>query len=341
MAFNKLFPRTIHLQISKRLTDPDQITKMMRLCDDLRDEVKPFREIINDAGLRVIKFDELTAADTDPKFTHITAYNRTMHKVDEFCAKHQPIVLAKGEYVVGESLVGKGSFGKGSTKISSNEWYTVHRLPSACGELDFTDLHACGPSERKVLEREAANYVLKTMSGELRYVSKANMTKHIRRAFAKTCHSLQGVTCRDRIYIHDINLASHSISDFITYSWLRTAISRTSNFDVIIVQTTQTERTMADYAADCSIVAKRIVGHQAADIEKFGELSADVLHNYVTPEWSLLRLKFQKYTCHHCPAAINDVYEWSIDRLINTRPHNKSNCVLACLKCQASSSHRE
>ena len=143
----------------------------------------------------------------------------------------------------------------------------------------------------------------------------------LRRGFSRTCHSTQGMSLGDKIYIHDIG------NFMCNHTWVRTAITRCSTLDIIIVNGSQMKVPSIEH------VKNRIKNHQDYD-RKFKYEEKD----YITPEWVYEKLKKQRYQCNFCHKPVDDYY--SVDRINNNKPHIKYNCVISCQKCQSMSCHR-
>ena len=144
----------------------------------------------------------------------------------------------------------------------------------------------------------------------------------LKRGFSRTCHSTQGMSLGEKIYIHDIG------SFMVNHCWVRTAITRCSTLDIIIVNGSRMEMPKT------SLIEDRIKNHKEYD-RKFKYEEKD----YVTKDWVNEKLKKQRFQCAFCHKAIDD--NFSIDRINNDKPHVKYNCVISCQKCQGMSCHRK
>jgi hypothetical protein len=129
-----------------------------------------------------------------------------------------------------------------------------------------------------------------------------------------------------KIYVHDVG------TPMATFAWVRTAVSRCSTLDIVIVGGSMMKE--FDYAG----VKNRITGHVAADKKKGFEWNED---KYVNVGWVKEKLVKQRYQCYHheCRKALDE--EFSIDRKHNDIAHVKSNCAIACYRCQDRSTHRQ
>jgi hypothetical protein len=177
MMLDTVFSEPIQLQISKRLTNPEDRETMYKMCHDLLHERKSIKSILKEATLKQIEFSELKKSAF--KYPHICALQNTSSKIDNLAMK----LLKKtndGNYKIGEELIGVKSYACRSQKrISSSDSYIVEKI-----EGDFLTLMASDGTER-VLPISRAVDVLK-------------------RGFSRTCHSTQGISLGSKIYNHDI-----------------------------------------------------------------------------------------------------------------------------------------
>ena len=157
----------------------------------------------------------------------------------------------------------------------------------------------------------------------------AAAAKALVRPHARTNHAAQGSSIDGRIYVHDWDtpMATH------VCQWLRTAVSRSTTCDVVLVDAPARQR----YPA-AQHIAARIASHRATDTGKgmaFDEA------DYVTPAWVCGKFKSQRFACAGCQEPIDGETDWSIDRENNALPHTQENCSLVCRPCQNASGHRE
>jgi len=192
---------------------------------------------------------------------------------------------------------------KGKKRISSSDSYVIESIDKKAGKMVL----AASDSSPRELDLYKVPQVLK-------------------RPYSRTCHSVQGVSLGNTIYVHDVG------TPMATYAWVRTAISRCSTLDITIVSGSGMQ------AFDYHGVHNRIAGHQAADKEKGFEWSED---KYVSVGWVKEKLIKQRYQCYHheCRKALDS--EYSIDRIQNDIAHVKSNCSLSCMMCQHRSGARK
>jgi hypothetical protein len=294
-AFATMFPRRLCLEVSKRVPDPADRARMLRLCDELRAESRPAPDILLDAGLRVMRFEDLSEADA--RVPHLAAMRSTMARIDHWA--HALIgETPAGEFAVGQELLGVDGVRCRGGRIASNETYTVVEVSDETLTLEAPDT-----SQRVVTLKAARQY--------------------LKRPYARTGHSTQGLSLGTRLFIHDWR------SMMATHRWLRTAISRCSTLDVILVEGSGGVRN------DRIKAEARVALHRADDLAK-GFVWAEP--DYVTAAWASDTLRRQRYSCAECSEPLDQ--DWSIDRRANDLPHLKGNCALVCRRCQCASAHR-
>ena len=299
-----VFPRRLTLKIPKRVLDPEQREVMQRLCDGLswcscrEEEAPPISEVLKDL-LRVAP-DEI---DWRGEHAHIVGYRSTATRVN--AAAHQAINPEQGltEFRVGDVLRGaSGGCRCRGGRINSSALYEV---------LEVGETHI------KVRGRD----------GKVKEPTVAAAKKALVRPHARTCHSAQGSSIDGRIHIHDWN------TPMATRVWLRTAISRSTTCDVVLVDALARRR----YPA-AGHIAARIANHRATDAARGMAFEEE---DYVTPGWAREQFRRQAFACAGCQEPIDGETDWSIDRAINALPHTQDNCSLVCRRCQNASGHRE
>jgi hypothetical protein len=296
-AIAQVFGDVITLEIPKRVADPIHRSLMSQMCKELAEEKKPIKAILKDAGLKFMKFEDLTAADMD--YAHITTLQTTGCKVDSKALSLKKVKTTN--YEVGEELIGFCSWMcKGKKRISSSDSYIVD-----------------------VINKKDSKMVLTASDGSKRELDLKKVPSVLRRPFSRTGHGTQGMSLGKRIYIHDIG---HPMA---TYCWTRTAISRCSTLDIVIVVGSAMEK------FNYGVVKNRIAGHVAADKAKGFEWDEN---KYVSIKWMKDKLLKQRWQCWQCYKAIDDDY--SVDRTCNDQPHTMGNCNMVCRTCQHKSTHR-
>jgi hypothetical protein len=300
-AFSNLatiFPRRLTLHRNKRCGAAES-ARMEALCANLLRAEKPAREILLDAGLHRIAFDDMCAGDwAKPQ---IAAYRSTVRRAN--ATAHQSVApLGQGlrELRVGDRVVGAdgGCRGRGG-RINSNATYSVLAVGSTHVKLIGND-----GGEREITNEAAA--------------------KKLARPYVNTCHAYQGTSLGPTVYIHDWQ------SPMATHRWVRTAVSRATSMNIVLVDSVKTVLAVSD-----DLVAGRIAGHAAADAAK-GMAYED--KDYVNPEWVHAQFRKQGWGCGECGGSLED---WSVDRINNALPHAQNNCQIVCRPCQHASGHRE
>jgi hypothetical protein len=153
MAIATMFPRRIVLQMSKRVTDPTDRARMTRLCEELREEVRPVADILRDAGLPVVRFESLTEGDA--RYPHIAAMRSTMAKVDHWAHEAVGETGPGDVYLPGQELFGVDGCRCKGGRIASNETYIV-------AEADDNGLSLTAPDgSRRIVTMAAARRYLK------------------------------------------------------------------------------------------------------------------------------------------------------------------------------------
>jgi hypothetical protein len=82
IAFASMFPRRLVLEISKRVPNEAEAIRMRNLCDELRDENKAVSDILADANLSRVNFDDL--GEEDARYPHVAALCSTVARVDNW-----------------------------------------------------------------------------------------------------------------------------------------------------------------------------------------------------------------------------------------------------------------
>jgi len=125
-AIAQLFGDVIMLEISKRIKDPKQRLLMKLMCQELAAEKKDIKTILKDAGLKFMKFEDLTKKDM--KFPHTTALQRTSCRVDNLALSLNGMNTT--DYKMGEEMIGIASWMcKGKKRISSSDSIQLSPFP--------------------------------------------------------------------------------------------------------------------------------------------------------------------------------------------------------------------
>ena len=329
MALATMFPRRICLRVSKRVADPGDRARMMSLCEELRAEARPVADILRAAGLPTVRFDALTEADA--RYPHVAAMRSTVSRVDYWA--HELIgetYADEGDVIVAAMRVGMKEVGPSAgtnapppartspaqVYLKGQELLGVDGCRCKGGRIASNETYT-------VAEVDASGLTLTAPDGSRRVVTMAAARRYLKRPYCRTGHSTQGLTLGERIYLHDWK------SSMATHRWVRTAVSRCSTLDIVLVE--DSEGLRSNWRASES----RIEAHRAADLAKgFVWDRAD----YVTCEWVAEKLRIQRFSCWGCSEPLGP--DWSIDRIVNELPHIKSNSAISCRRCQCASAHR-
>jgi hypothetical protein len=151
---------------------------------------------------------------------------------------------------------------------------------------------------------------------------KDDMEKYFKLSYARTCHSLQGMSIDDKICIFDIN------HYWVNIDWIYTAITRTTDLNNINIYYGEMYKKVFDLNRCIDI---KIMGHKTADMnrKKYGE--------YVTREWVLEQLEYRKCALPDCAKYLDlsNANGFSIDRIDNNLCHSMDNCQIICRRCQS------
>ena len=165
----------------------------------------------------------------------------------------------------------------------------------------------------EVAEVTDTHITVKDPLGRARTLTRTAACLYLKRPYCMTGHACQGLTLGDKIYVHDWQ------SHMATHRWIRTVMSRCTTLDIVLVN--GSEGVQPNYID----IQKRIAGHIAADKAK--EFSWDT-SSYITTEWVKNQLKMQRSSCYVCAEPLDE--DCSVDRVSNTLPHIKDNCMIAC-----------
>ena len=213
MILNELFPKQLTLHKSKRcLTEADAI-KMHNLCDDLRNEMS-IEKVIEKYKFPVINYRDMP--EGSERCAHVSYTKATSKRVNNWA--HPKITgreiddFQNGDILLGSSEGNKkfSAQGKGMVYINSNSIYEILNMNHAKG--------------------------VEMISGDDRifYVSEADLNKSFNRPHSCTCHSSQGLTLGDELYIHDYGMGMHK--DIPPSRWYFTAITRCSTMNIKFVK---------------------------------------------------------------------------------------------------------
>jgi hypothetical protein len=287
--FAELFPHRLTLRYSKRCSTPEEGRRMEALCEDLRAELEGVPMILQRHGLSIVDFESLGVDDA--KCPHLAATRDTVAAVNSWA--HSLIEPDQPDaYLVGQQLLGRDGGKVKGDRLNPNEIYTVV---------------SCDDKRLKVTNVDGKEF----------QPTLAQAAKLLQRPYCATNHAFQGLSLGNRIFIHEFD---HRMAD---HRWMRTAVSRCSTLDIVLVQHRRAPRARA---AD---VAARIESHRIADDRR------DFAYNpsdYVNADWVATTLAEQRGQCAECLGDLGEAASgaWSIDRIDNDQPHTRGNCRLVC-----------
>jgi len=175
----------------------------------------------------------------------------------------------------------------------------------------------------EILAVEENDIVVGDDDDNIFFFTKGEMEKYFKLSYARTCHSLQGMSINEKICIFDIG------HYWVNIDWIYTAITRTTDLKNINIYRGEMYKSVFDLN---KCIDTMILGHKRADInrKKYGE--------YVTREWVLDELKNNKHCslpdCHRY-LDVSNAGCFSIDRIDNNLCHSIENCQIICRRCQS------
>jgi hypothetical protein len=193
---HSMFKNCILLKTSKRVTDENEQKQMLNISNELKKNISGKLSIEELKSLG-IKFKSLKDAKKEVSFLtskHVSYLKQTTEEINEFIHNAKNI----GKYFIGQILLGTGKFG-----TKPNREYKVKSILTQKFEVE--------------------NYNGKVKAYDIK---KMDCFKY---NYANTCHSYQGMSLGDSIYIHNYNF------NRVDNRWLYVAITRCSSMDVTIV----------------------------------------------------------------------------------------------------------
>ena len=152
--------------------------------------------------------------------------------------------------------------------------------------------------------------------------------------YARTCHSFQGSSVDEGITIFDWG------NFFVTRKWIWTAITRARSLDEVVFW--RYDERPENMSKLLEYLKGKVERYKVQDL-KAGREFAEA--DYITPEWLRGCLGT---SCQSCGDALTfEVVErkvvsnLSAQRLDNTLPHEKDNCVPYCAMCNCMVSNRD
>lgn len=299
----RMFPNQINLKVSKRLASEEDKEKLFTIKNLILHSDTPLLEISR-------KYFKPIKSLSQGKGFHITYTNPTAKEVNKYW--HEKNKVKKGyvtiddiKYYPNMDVVCRNYIRLGKQKIHINFVYEI------------TDIN-----------REKVTLIDKLTNEE--FVLKTQMLKNFSLNYARTCHSVQGVTIANEITIYDVNFW------YVTREWFYTAITRCTSLDNIYVMDADTIYHSPEMAK--AKILKKIESYKEQDKKK--DRVFDKKH-YVDFKWICETLKAQDMKCNkfECQATLmldyksGDPYQFSVNRLDNNLAHTKDNCEITCLHC--------
>ena len=290
-----IFPNVITMSKNKRCTNQaDRITMDNLFQDILATEDK--NKII-ELLIRKYKVKTIKSEDLETKINICSGWAA--------CSSVSNIVLSKtnhseNKYVVGGTIVCRKTMKIKKATVFSN--YTYH-IKSISDEF----------------------FVLTDEDDEIEVPIKL-ITQHFVLPYARTCHSVQGMTISQPFTIFGL------YDKMVGQDWIYTAISRTTDLSNVSI-CLQSFRPPATLSGS---INRRIELHRRDDDAK-GRVVVDE-SEFVDLPWVLKQLE-EHVVCKYCKTTLsletgeNDLDCFSIDRLDNHLAHTKANCQIICRRC--------
>jgi len=285
-AVATLFPNQITLKENKRCKSLDDRRRIKEISDKIRNAKSKTEALsIIYKHFKTVSRLEDVVSENNVVFT-----NRCGDYINNFIhSKKSPDRM----YFEGLKLIGShtGETEEGH-KIYANYTYLIVRIADDVAHIDNLE--------------------------EVFPVKLSELDMYFELPYARTCHSMQGLSVEGEITIFEIDHPYASIE------WLYTAITRTTDLSkVSIFRGTLPKMPPVDTRA----IRKRISQHQQAD-RKAGRTFDGA--SYITVKWITDTLE----RTHYCPCGRSlGVNNYSVDRINNALPHTLINCRIICKPC--------
>ena len=290
-----LFPNRLRLMIPKRLDNDGDIEKMKQMKKDIF-ATKPnkiFKLLKEKYGFKTI--NNLGDLITDK---NICYYNRTSAKVSEVV--HQRKYYKK--YNVGMKVVTKEYLKQKGFSFGRNISFIIERIHDKI-------------------------YHLKRFTNENTKITltETQMEKYMKLPYCLTIDSAQGMTIKENYTIFDIG------SPYVNAKYIWTMITRCVNFRMITLFEHSCAELDAYYRAFRNgYFLRKIENYKRQDDAKNRAYEAE---KYLDLNWFKEKLNACN-KCSHCGVGLELYTEGSslitADRIDNSKPHHKDNCV--CLR---------
>jgi hypothetical protein len=308
-----VFPTQINLNISKRLKSEEDRNRLVQLKEDIFNDMD-IKTICSKHNIKTIK--DINEVNTLNNIAYFNYYaddvNKIVHK--KYGKNTSKAVEINGiKYYPGLEIVCKTHYKSKSTRLFVNYVYIIKTIT----KNSFT---ICEPVEDIDIER---NFPISTL------------TKHFRLAYANTCHSVQGMSIDKKLTIFSSNIKSHVDRH---YFW--TALTRATDFNnVQVFIHNDSELNKLRNSRLNRYFTEKIQGYKNQDTKKHREIT----NQYIDTKWLWAQYRANDY-CSHCYRDFefdfdedhNMTSNLSVDREDNSKPHDKSNCVLSCVHCNVS-----
>ncbi len=291
-AIASLFPNQITLKENKRCVSPVDRNRMKEISDKFKSakSKQDILKVLFDNCKSVWSLDKVSTSSLSIVYTNHCGniINEKMHS--RRCREENV-----EKYFAGLKLIGRTSaFIKGKYHVYVNYVYEIERIEDNTAFI--SDLETEFPVEISELDA------------------------YFKLPYARTCHSLQGLSVKEEITIFEFNHPHASLD------WLYTAITRTTDLSKVSIFRGSLP---GEPNLDTRVIQirKRIYQHKQADKlagRRFDEAS------YITVNWVLSTLGATQYC--GCEQSL-DITNYSVDRLNNALPHTKQNCRIICLPC--------
>jgi hypothetical protein len=288
---NRMFPVQIRLKVNKRIKTDEDRTKFYALFDELlvaHDDKKVLIDICKKYLPFVSELSQMYQICVNP--TNVVLENATADIVNSYFRKQR-------EMIPGDRVVCKKHYKKSKYTFYVNVEYAI----------------------------ESFGYIkvqLKDDDGTITELDTNTFLETFKLPYARTCHSLQGLTTGDYLNVFDVN---HFC---VTKNWLITALSRCRTLNIRIFDS------KIDSENFDIFLNNKIISYKEQD--KAAGRYTDVEDYITVPDFKLL---LGDSTCVHCGVDL-DRTNMTLDRVDDELPHIASNCVLSCHYCNISHKNR-
>ena len=314
-CINLMFENQIVLKECKRLTDKEQINKLVKFKRDILDPTTNLMDVLKQFGLKVISNME------DVKTTqNICFFNFRCNIVNKFVHSRlvtkpkETVNIQKTQYYVGLELTCKKHYRNKNIRLFKNFRYIITEIKKDT----FTVIDPL------------ANIPI---------ILNSSVMECFTLPYANTCHSVQGLTLNEKYTIFDCN------TPHANRNWVWTALTRASDMNnITIFQHKQDEVDRLIQSKKELYMKNKINGYKQQDIKAKRRIDDG---SYVNLEWARMQYIEQKHVCMFCKCPFemdiengNVISNLTIDRLDSNKSHYTNNCVLSCLECNKGRSNK-